>query len=589
MRKIRGGEIGIIFQDPLSALNPVMTVNEQIGEILALHQDEELRELAADRNIPTYRSKKWSLSPGFEFTIMAVCFAFLALFTMLGQFAFGLPFLVMIGFFFLRDYLQRDLPDSALDLMVLDALSRVKMPDPSQVACSYPHELSGGMQQRVMIAMALAGRARMLIADEPTTALDVTIQAQILQLIKDIQKETGMSVLLITHDLGVVAETCERVAVMYAGRIVEQGPADEIFTNPRHEYTKSLLASIPKGGEERLKAPPYRGIWCDMSTETVIEVEGLSKHFPIRNVIGTVTGLVKAVDGIDIRIEAGKTLGIVGESGCGKTTLMRTLLRLVDATAGSVILSDQLGGDFASNRLEELSHAELRSFRRQVGIVFQDPMGALNPRMLIKDIVSEPLIIHGRTGNIRKRVTELLETVGLGGEHLYRYPHEFSGGQRQRIVIARALALEPKILILDEPTSALDVSVQARILNLLNDLQEKFELTYIFISHDLSVIEHMCDRVAVMYLGKIVEEAEAETLFSNPRHPYTQALVSAIPSFDPTMRKKRIVLEGDVPSPAAPPSGCHFHPRCPIAVASCATEYPELRKHEDCSVACHLV
>ena len=397
-----------------------------------------------------------------------------------------------------------------------------------------------------------------------------------------------------------------------------------------------------------------------MSTETVIEVEGLSKHFPIRNVIGTVTGLVKAEDGIDLRIEAGKTLGIVGESGCGKTTLMRTLLRLVDATAGSVILSDQLGGGnlvalrrrmnllrasfgicgilalvdtllaqnalveylaylvalaafglaapapgqwsepaggqerelgvgFASNRLEELSHSELLSFRRQVGTVFQDPMGALNPRMLVKDIVSEPLIIHGRTKHIRKRVTELLENVGLGGEHLYRYPHEFSGGQRQRIVIARALALEPRILILDEPTSALDVSVQARILNLLNDLQEKFELTYIFISHDLSVIEHMCDRVAVMYLGKIVEEAEARTLFANPRHPYTQALVSAIPSFDPAMRQERIVLEGDVPSPAAPPSGCHFHPRCPIAVDRCAVEYPELREHVDCSVACHLV
>ena len=326
-----------------------------------------------------------------------------------------------------------------------------------------------------------------------------------------------------------------------------------------------------------------------MSTETVIEVEGLSKHFPIRNVIGTVTGLVKAVDGIDLRIEAGKTLGIVGESGCGKTTLMRTLLRLVDATAGSVILSDQLGVGFASNRLEELSHSELRSFRRQVGIVFQDPMGALNPRMLVKDIVSEPLVIHGRTKHIRKRVTELLENVGLGGEHLYRYPHEFSGGQRQRIVIARALALEPRILILDEPTSALDVSVQARILNLLNDLQEKFELTYIFISHDLSVIEHMCDRVAVMYLGKIVEEAEARTLFANPRHPYTQALVSAIPSFDPATRQERIVLKGDVPSPAAPPSGCHFHPRCPIAVDRCSAEYPELREHEDCSVACHLV
>ena len=255
MREIRGGEIGMIFQDPLSALNPVMTINEQIGESLSLHREAELRELAASREIPLFRSKKWSLSAGVEFTIMAACFAFLALFTMLGQFAFGLPFLGVIGFFFLRDYLQRNRPDSALDLMVLEALARVKLPDPRQVASSYPHELSGGMQQRVMIAMALAGRAKMLIADEPTTALDVTIQAQILQLIKDLQQETGMSVLLITHDLGVVAETCERVAVMYEGRIVEQGPADEIFTNPRHEYTRALLAAIPRGGEVRLDAP----------------------------------------------------------------------------------------------------------------------------------------------------------------------------------------------------------------------------------------------------------------------------------------------------------------------------------------------
>ena len=255
LRKIRGGEIGIIFQDPLSALNPVMTVNEQIGEILVLHQDDEINKLADEKEIPVYKSEKWKGSPGVEFTIMAFCISFISLFVMLGQFTFGLPFLFVIGMMFLRDYLQKDIPESALDLMVIEALSRVKLPNPRQIASSYPHELSGGMQQRVMIAMALAGKAKMLIADEPTTALDVTIQAQILQLIKDIQKEEKMSVLLITHDLGVVAETCEKVAVMYKGKIVEEASVDEIFTNPQHDYTKALLNAIPKGGKERLKVP----------------------------------------------------------------------------------------------------------------------------------------------------------------------------------------------------------------------------------------------------------------------------------------------------------------------------------------------
>ena len=280
----------------------------------------------------------------------------------------------------------------------------------------------------------------------------------------------------------------------------------------------------------------------------ILTIKNLKKHFPVKNAWGTDVALVKALDGVDLKIESGKTFGIVGESGCGKTTLMRTLLRLVEPTSGSVILSEEIIGDeVSSNKLEELGSEELRSFRKQIGVVFQDPMGALNPRMLIKDIVSEPLVIHGKTGDIRARVVELLKNVGLGEEHLYRYPHEFSGGQRQRIVIARALALDPKILVLDEPTSALDVSVQAQILNLLNDLQKKYDLTYIFISHDLSVIEYMCDRLAVMYLGRVVEEADTETLFSNPQHPYTKALLSATPSFD--KNKEKIMILGDVPSP----------------------------------------
>ena len=280
-------------------------------------------------------------------------------------------------------------------------------------------------------------------------------------------------------------------------------------------------------------------------SNTILSVKQLRKHFPVKNIWGNDIALVKALDGVDLEIERGKTFGIVGESGCGKTTLMRTLLRLVEPTSGSVVLS-KLSKDQVN--LNDLSNMELRNFRREIGVVFQDPMGALNPRMLIKDIVSEPLVIHGKTDNMRNRVIELLNNVGLGEEHLYRYPHEFSGGQRQRIVIARALALDPKILVLDEPTSALDVSVQAQILNLLNDLQKKYDLTYIFISHDLSVIEYMCDRLAVMYLGKVVEEADTEKLFANPQHPYTKALLSATPQFFAPDKEKTMIL-GDVPSP----------------------------------------
>ena len=298
------------------------------------------------------------------------------------------------------------------------------------------------------------------------------------------------------------------------------------------------------------------------SIDNLLEVKNLQKFFPIqKGFLRQTIGHVRAVDDVSLTIKRGETLGLVGESGCGKTTLMRTLLGLIPPTSGSVELGSEISDGLNSNRLEDLSAPDLRKYRRQLGVVFQDPMGALNPRMLIKDIITEPLVIHGKQQGLRKRALELLEMVGLKPEHLYRFPHQFSGGQRQRIVIARALSLEPKILFLDEPTSALDVSVQAQILNLLNDLQERLNLTYIFISHDLSVIRYMCDRVAVMYLGKFVEEADSDDIFSNPKHPYTQALVSAIPSFDPNKKTNRIVLDGDVPSPIDPPSGCTFRTR----------------------------
>jgi oligopeptide/dipeptide ABC transporter ATP-binding protein len=321
----------------------------------------------------------------------------------------------------------------------------------------------------------------------------------------------------------------------------------------------------------------------------ILRTHGLAKHFPIRDFLGRVEGQVRALDGVTLTLPEGKTLGIVGESGCGKTTLARTLLGLEAPTAGSVELGPALADGLAGDRLEELRLSDLRRLRRRIGVVFQDPLGALNPRMLVKDLVTEPLVIHGETGGLRDRARELLELVGLNPDHLYRFPHQFSGGQRQRIVIARALALEPQLLVLDEPTSALDVSVQAQILNLLQQLQRDLGLSFLFISHDLAVVKHMCDRVAVMYLGRVVEEADAAQLFANPRHPYSQALVSATPELDPARRQERIVLEGDVPSPAAPPSGCHFHPRCPIAVDRCSVEYPELREGGGCAVACHLV
>ncbi|MFV0436257.1 MAG: dipeptide ABC transporter ATP-binding protein [Desulfopila sp.] len=496
-RDIRGFDMSMIFQEPMTSLNPLFTIGNQLSEALITHNRAG------------------------------------------------------------RDKLQ----DQVVELLEL-----VRIPDASRRFHEYPHQMSGGMRQRVMTAMALACSPQLLIADEPTTALDVTIQAQILALIRSLQEKMHMAVVFITHDMGVVAELADRVVVMYHGRVVEENDVQTLFANPRHPYTKALLKAIPVLGSMQgrtnpatlpvldmetvlasdgdLAPPPEQEIdTADYRSSPILEVDGLTTHFVSRkSFLGRPTHLVHAVEDINFQLFAGETLGIVGESGCGKSTTGYAILQLVPARGRVLFKGQDIGA---------LSDSEMQTLRQDIQFVFQDPFASLNPRLTIGDSIAEPLIIHG-IGDKRsreERVARLLTRVGIPAAHAQRYPHEFSGGQRQRIAIARALATSPRVIIADEAVSALDVSIRATVLNLMMELQKELQLAYIFISHDMTVIERVSHRVAVMYLGQIVEMGRRQDIFENPRHPYTKKLLAAIPIADPARRTNFSMLTGEIPSP----------------------------------------
>ena len=586
MRDLRGHRVAMIFQEPGLSLNPVMTVGDQIAESVLRHTA---------------------------------------------------------------------LRGDAMRARVLELLDAVRMPDAKRRAAEYPFQMSGGMKQRVMIAIALACDPALLIADEPTTALDVTVQAQVLDLLRELQQSRGMAMLLITHDLGVVAQVAQRVAVMYAGQIVETAPVNAFFAGPAHPYARKLFASLPeragrgralaaipgsvprldrifagcrfaercdavlpqcagtlpqwhdRGGGQSVRCYLYAGGESDVRPDaqkaeqaesreappsspptpdvSLLAITDLKVWFPVRKgLLQRTVGHVRAVDGVSLSIAPGRTLGLVGESGCGKTTVGKGLLRLVEPTAGRVVVD---GEDFLA-----LRRGELRRRRRDVQIIFQDPYASLNPRVRIGDALEEGLLALGigaDAGWRQSHIDGLLAEVGLAPDVKSRYPHEFSGGQRQRIAIARALAVEPKLIVCDEPTSALDVSVQAQILNLLQRLQRERGLSYLFISHNMAVIEYMADEVAVMYLGRVVEQGLVDEVLRTPRHPYTRALLAAVPVADPQRGSAAIRLAGDLPSPLNPPAGCHFHPRCPVALPQCSAEYPAAKSWSATQTAsCHL-
>ena len=541
---------------------------------------------------------------------------------------------------------HRGLNDAAAQARALGLLQAVGIADAPRRLGEYPFQLSGGMKQRVMIAVALAGEPRLLIADEPTTALDVTIQAQILDLLRRLQAERGMGMLLITHDLGVVAQMAQRIGVMYAGEIVEEAPRERFFTQPRHPYTQKLfaalpdmtrrgtrletiigqvppLARMPSGCRFAARCPQAVAIchetspaWVDLGggqrvrchlqpaphsplppageggatpeeggEKALLTVADLCVHFPIRRgFFQRTVGYVKAVDGVSLQLARGRTLALVGESGCGKTTVGKGILQLIRPTGGAA----QLDG----RELTGLTRSTLRPLRRRMQMIFQDPFASLNPRMTVGEIIAEGMgaLDIARADEQAAAIAALLQQVGLDAAAAQRYPHEFSGGQRQRIAIARALAVQPELIVCDEPTSALDVSVQAQILNLLKSLQDELQLSLLFITHNMAVVEFIAHEVAVMYLGRIVERGLVDEVLHAPRHPYTQALLSAVPSARLEARPEIIRLSGETPSPANPPKGCHFHPRCAHATERCYSSYPALCEVSAThAVACHLL